>query len=243
VKKSVRHVLRVAAHWLFVLCFPLLLLSGTIGVAVNSLWVYTSGFTRHNVSSELGLSDAELKSFARELIRYFNDPDQQYFNSSVMNERGETAPLYSQYDTEHMKDVKWLVWLDYAVFLIVLLYVSLYCVGMCFWDRYHFLFEIGQGMLRGGLTTIASIGVLCFLALTSFERFFYSFHEVLFPRGGWYFSYGSKMTTMFPNGFWFDIVIGIGVVMLVFGSAIAIVGWKTRKHAILHSRIKEFKGI
>jgi len=65
-------ILGVAAQWLFILCLPVLLLTASIGVAVNSLWLYKYGFEKYNVSQATGLVEAELEKAGKGLIGYFN---------------------------------------------------------------------------------------------------------------------------------------------------------------------------
>ena len=57
-------ILDTAAKWLFMLCLPPLLLTASIGWAVNSLWLYEYGFEKYTISQSTGLGKVELEKAA-----------------------------------------------------------------------------------------------------------------------------------------------------------------------------------
>ena len=66
----------IAAKWLLILCLPVLLLTASIALAVNSQWLYQTGFERYDVSRTTGLAQTELNKVATGLIRYFNSGEE-----------------------------------------------------------------------------------------------------------------------------------------------------------------------
>ena len=58
------------------LCLPILLLTASIGGAVNSLWLYEYGFQKYNVSQTTGLTEVQLETAAKGLISYFNSDEE-----------------------------------------------------------------------------------------------------------------------------------------------------------------------
>ena len=217
------NAIRIISRWLFIVSIPILLLSATLGWAFNSLWIYKAGFTKYEVGQALGLSPAQLDKSARELIAYFNNPHQEYLDINVTYDTGETASLFDQADISHMKDVKGLVWLDYRLCLSAVAYVLAYVVIAGFiWSRHYGRRDLALGAEWGGGATVA---LLCFLgvfAVTSFDWFFTTFHEIFFPQGNWQFPPGDHMITLFPDGFWSDVTLLVGLVTL--GLALAVGG-------------------
>lgn len=70
---------RIIVQWLFIICLPVLLLTGSIGVVANSLslWPGEYGSERYDISRTLSyvgleLADAELKQVYAGLVDYFN---------------------------------------------------------------------------------------------------------------------------------------------------------------------------
>ena len=218
-------IIRVLARWFVVLCVPLLLLSATIGAAFNSIWIYTSGFDKYDVAAELEISDAELKHFAQELIVYFNNTHQEYLSIDVTYDNGQTGPLYNQADIRHMRDVKNLLWLDYYVFAASALYIMLYMVVRLVGAYSKFISEVAQRVWNGGLLTLGILFFVGFFAATDFKQFFSVFHEIAFLGGNYTFSVYDPMTIMFPDGFWSDVALLVGVAGVALGLLMTGIGW------------------
>jgi integral membrane protein (TIGR01906 family) len=215
------NAIRVTARWVFIISIPILLLSATLSWAFNSLWIYKAGFAKYGVSQALGVSPAQLDKSASQLIAYFNNPHQEYLNINVTYDTGETAPLFDQADILHMKDVKGLVWVDYRLLLAAAIYALVYIAASFVWNRRNGRHDLALGAEWGGGVTV---GLLCFLgmfAVTSFNWFFTTFHEIFFPQGNWQFPPGDHMITLFPDGFWSDVTLLVGLVTL----GLAVIVW------------------
>ncbi|RJO62522.1 MAG: TIGR01906 family membrane protein [Dehalococcoidia bacterium] len=218
------NAVRLISRWIFIVFIPILLLSATLAWAFNSLWIYKAGFAKYEVGQALGLSPAELDKSARELIAYFNNTRQELLDINVTYDTGETAPLLNQDDVLHMKDVKKLVWLDYRLFVAAVVYSILYILSSLAWNRRHGRRDLAMGVEWGGGATVA---LLCFLgvfAVTSFDWFFTTFHEIFFPQGNWQFPPGDHMITLFPDGFWSDVTLLVGLVTLGLALAVGALG-------------------
>jgi len=105
----------IAAKWIFMLCLPILLLTASIGWAVNSQWLYKYGFEKYNVSQTTGIAEVELEKAAAGLISYFNWGD-EHISLTVIKD-GEPFELFNQREVAHLSDVKGLIRLDYWVLL------------------------------------------------------------------------------------------------------------------------------
>jgi integral membrane protein (TIGR01906 family) len=216
-------ILKVA-RWLFIILVPVMLLSATLGWAFNSLWIYKAGFIKFDVGQTIGLSPTQLDKSASELITYFNNTHQELLDINVTYDTGETAPLFDRADTLHMKDVKGLVWLDYRLFALAAVYSIIFILWNLIWSGQSGRRDLALGLKWGGGVTI---GLLCFLgvfAITSFDWFFTTFHEFFFPQGNWQFPPGDHMITLFPDGFWSDVTILVGLVTLALALAVWGVG-------------------
>ena len=194
------NALRITARWVFIILIPVLIVSASLGWAFNSLWIYEAGFSSYDVGPVIGLSSSELDRSASELIAYFNNTHQEYLDINVTYTNGVTGPLFDQADISHMKDVKGLVWLDYRLFLAAAIYILVYILASFIWNKRHGRRDLALGAAWGGGATI---GLLCFLAVfavTNFDWFFTTFHEIFFPEGNWSVPHGRPHDNHIPGG-------------------------------------------
>ena len=231
-----RHRLKVygmAAKWLFILCLPLLLLTASLGWAVNSLWLYKYGFHTYGVSQATGLADSELEKVATGLIHYFNS-DEEYITLSVTKD-GESFALFTPEETIHFKDVKGLIRLDYGFLLGTLIYALGYA-GICLFCRIKKYRQwLARGVVTGAALTLAFMLALGSGILLNFDRLFLRFHWLFFTNEFW--SAEGYMLLLFPQGFWYDtavlcvgIIVGLAVILGGVGGSYLIL---TRRKAKL----------
>jgi len=198
----------IAAKWLFILCLPALLLTASLGWAVNSLWLYKHGSQKYAVSqaladSGLELSDSELEKVYADLISYFNS-DVEYINLTVVKD-GKPFKLFTPEEQIHFRDVKGLIWLDYWVLLGTGVYV-LVCAGVSFfWRRRKCRRQIALAVVGGSCLTIALMLALGLGILFNFDQLFYQFHLLSFCNEFW--SAEGYMLLLFPQPFFYEAAI------------------------------------
>jgi integral membrane protein (TIGR01906 family) len=221
--EKVVRILIIVAKWLFILCLPVTLLTASIGLAINSQWLYEYGFNKYNVSQTTGLDDIELKKVASGLIGYFNSAEETIELTVVKD--GESFTLFNQREVTHLRDVKGLFWLDYWVLLGTGIYVLLYTlVSLCwltkeYWRRLAISTVIGSGL---------TLGLMLFLGLAAildFDSFFWQLHIISFANDFWLLDPAKDYLIMlFPRGFWYDVIlfctfVTVGLVAIVGGAA------------------------
>ncbi len=188
-------------HWLMILSLPLLLLSASIGIAVNSHWLYEYGFNKYHVSQTTGLAPAELDKAARALIDYFNS-NETFINLTVMKD-GKPFDLFNERETLHLRDVKALIRLDYKVLLETLLFAFAYAAAILFWRRDWR--QLAQEVVGGSGLTLALILLLGLGIMLNFDQFFLQFHLISFSNEFWQLDpTRDYLIMLFPRGFWFD---------------------------------------
>ena len=196
----------ITAKWLFMLCLPVLLLTASIGWAVNSSWLYGYGFDKYDVSRTTGLAQPELEKAADGLISYFNS-DEEHINLTVIK-AGEPFVLFNEREVTHLKDVKGLIWLDYRVLLGTLVYVLGYAAVSLWWRRKKYWRRLAGGALGGGIITLVLMLALGLGTLFNFDQLFLQFHLISFANKLWQLNSATDYLIMlFPQGFWFDATV------------------------------------
>jgi len=212
-------ILGIAAKWLFILCLPLLLLTASLGWAINSLWLYKYGFEKYNVGQTTSLADSELEKAATGLISYFNS-NEEYISLTVIKD-GKSFELFNQQEVSHLKDVKGLIWLDYRLLIGTLLYVLAYAGITLFWRKDWR--RLAWGVIGGSGLTLALMLALGLGALFNFDRLFLQFHFISFTNELWRLDPTKDYLIMlFPQGFWYDATLFC--VLATAGMAVTL-GW------------------
>jgi len=196
----------IAAKWLFILCLPILLLTASIGWAVNSQWLYEYGFEKYNVSQNTGIDEVELEKVATGLISYFNSGEANI--SLMVMKDGKPFELFNQREVAHLRDVKGLIRLDYWVLLGTLIYTLSYA-GVClFWQRKKYWRRLAWGVVGGGSITLALMLALGLGTLFGFDQLFYQFHLISFTNELWQLDPTKDYLIMlFPQSFWYDAAL------------------------------------
>ncbi len=199
----------IAAKWLFVLCLPVVLLTASIGGAVNSLWLYRYGFEKYGVSQTTGIADTELEKAAAGLISYFNS-DEEFISITVVKD-GKPFVLFNQREVAHFKDVKGLIRLDYTVLLWTLVYSLVYTLTALFWRKRMYWRRLARGVIGGSSITLGLMLALVLGTLLGFDQLFLQFHLLSFANDFWLLDPTTDYLIMlFPRGFWYDVFLLVG---------------------------------
>ncbi len=198
--------LTIAAKWLFSLCLLILLLTASIGWAVNSHWLYKYGFEKYDVSQTTGLAEMELEKAATGLISYFNSGEANIRLTVIKD--SEPFELFNQREVIHLRDVKGLIRLDYWVLLGTLIYTLGYAGVSLFWRRGKYWRRLAWGMVSGSGITLALMLALGLGALLDFDQLFLQFHLLSFSNEFWQLDpTRDYLIMLFPGGFWHDAAL------------------------------------
>jgi len=212
--------LRGLATVLFLIGLPVVLVTTNVRFAANEGRIYEYGFDKYDAAGATGLDRDEISRAGRELRRYFNS-DQDTLHILV-TERGREVSLFSEKETSHMRDVKDLFRLTFRAQEIGIVFVFTYVVGVFVWAREGSLRRLAAETLGATLATVAVILALGGVALTGFEGAFEQFHLVAFSNDLWKLDPRTDhLVQMFPEGFWLDVSLLVGVMTLVEAGLLA----------------------
>jgi integral membrane protein (TIGR01906 family) len=133
------------------------------------------------------------------------------------------SPVYNDRELHHMVDVKIAIQAALNVWRItlgVLVLLAVWAWQGGWIDAYR------RGMGRGGWLTAIAIAVIMLFVLVSFGVIFVAFHNVFFEAGTWTFEFSDTLIRLFPERFWRDIFIYVGILS---GGAGLLIGFLLNK--------------
>ena len=209
---------------LFVLAVPIFLIASNVRWAFNDLRLYAYGFDKFNITTNTGISRDELMSAARQIRAYFND-DQEFLDVRV-ELGGVERSVFNRREVLHMRDVKGLVQGVYRVQEASAVYLLAFALmGFIVW-RDSFRRRLARTALWGAVATLGAVALVGLLSLLGFDRLFYTFHVLSFSNDLWQLDpYRDYLLRMFPNGFWFDATLFIGLATIVEALLIGGLSW------------------
>lgn len=124
------------------------------------------------------------------------------------------SPVFNERELRHMVDVKNAIQAALKVWIASL--VLLVGFGIWAW-RGGWMREFRTGVAGGGFLTVALVAAILLIVLMSFGVFFVAFHNVFFEAGTWMFNYSDTLIRLFPERFWRDVFIYVGLISAGLG--------------------------
>ena len=178
-------------------------------------WFTSALQARHGVAAALSTTTPEVDRVTGEILGdlYADGP----FDAALSGDE----PLLNERERSHMHDVAVLVRI-----LLGVLVMALVVGGVALaWLRRE-PGRIGRIMLvAGGLIGGIAI-VLAGIFAVAFEPAFLVFHELFFPPATYLFEPGSKLITLFPEGFWFDAALAAGATIVIAAVLVTLIGFR-----------------
>jgi len=203
--------------------------------------VYVYAIDQYNTPARTGISHSELVQASTDLRNYFNN-DAEYFFARV-TQGGKEVSLFNERETLHLHDIKGLFHWVNVIQEIAIIYAMAYVIGVFVWARERSLRTLAAHTLSGSLLTIGIVVVLAVFALAGFDRIFEQFHHIVFKNNYWQMRATDHLVQMFPDGFWFDMTMFLGILTLAEAAILSVaatvhltVTWRAHKHALLPSQ-------
>lgn len=208
----------------FILVIPVTLITTTVRVAISEKAVYDYAVRHYGAEEASGIGESELIRSNREIRDYLVQQRTGALSPTVTNRNGESEVLFNARETAHMADVRDLIG---TLFTVQLLAVTLTLIlGVAFlvlWPPR----ALAAAALYGSVLTAIILGLASLLALSGFDAAWSQFHVIAFNNDFWNLDpVTDHLIQMYPEDFWFDVTMLIGVAVLVQAviiSAVAIV--------------------
>ncbi|MCL4254381.1 MAG: DUF1461 domain-containing protein, partial [Anaerolineae bacterium] len=89
-------------------------------------------------------------------------------------------------------------------------------IGLLAWRKNDTRTAMRNGIFTGGIGIITLIITIVIMAIIAWDTFFTLFHTLLFESGTWQFLYSDTLIRLFPEKFWFDAALTIGILTSLF---------------------------
>jgi integral membrane protein (TIGR01906 family) len=133
------------------------------------------------------------------------------------------SAAFTEREVVHMQDVRRLVGALYWYHLGALALIL--AVALVFRRSTAARGLFSRALLAGGLLTLGGALLLVVLMLAAFDWFFTSFHTVFFEGETWRFPTTDTLIRIYPEAFWSDFSIVLGVLTVVQAVALAGGSW------------------
>ncbi len=225
-------VFRWVATVLFIVAVPIFLLLSNVRVAAMEPRVYEYSFDQYDAVARTGVDRVQLDGAARDIVDYFRNDESQLSIRVTID--GREQSLFNPREVQHMRDVKALFRGVFRLHEIAFVYVVGYVAAVFLWSRERSMRRLAQQCIVAGGTTAAVMAVAAGAASVGFDDLFLRFHQFSFANDFWLLNPRTDhLVQMFPQGFWFDVTLVVGVITVLEGALLAVAGfgylrWLTR---------------
>ena len=211
----------------FILALPVLLFTSVIRILSTDTGFAERGLREHGAAATTGLTLIELDRAAAAIVRYFED-DAETLRVIVLD-RGREQALFTEVETQHMRDVKALMRALFRANEASLAFVLAYAGAAVLWSGERSPRQLAKQTLAAvgaGATAALAVGLLA-LAM-GFDRFWSLFHEIAFTNDFWRLDPArDRLIQMYPESFWQEASLIAGGMTLGAAAALAALagGW------------------
>jgi integral membrane protein (TIGR01906 family) len=217
--------LRWTAAALFILSIPLLLVLTNVRIAATDVHVYQYSFRHYDVAPVTGVSLPELDQAARDIVAYFETSPRSALLDVRVEQNGEQVPLFNQKEVLHMRDVRNLFQSVFHLQELAFVYAVGYVVAVFIWSRERSLRRLARLATIAGALTALLLAVSAIAVMVGFDQLFTEFHVISFANDFWQLDPArDHLIQMFPQGFWFDVTLGVVVMTVLEGGLLAAAG-------------------
>ena len=197
---------------MFILAIPLALITTNVRVAISEKAVYDYAVQHYGAEKASGIPEAELLRANEQIHSYLTKGQSGALSTTVHDNSGREVSLFNARETAHMADVRDLVALLFTVQMVAVAAVIALGVMLVLWKPR----ALAAAALCGSLLTAAVLAVGGLLAISGFDAAWAQFHGIAFSNHLWELNPArDHLIQMFPEPFWFDITLLIGVATLL----------------------------
>jgi integral membrane protein (TIGR01906 family) len=216
---------------LLTLAIPLLLVIGSVRVVMTRTWLFWE-YTRPGLTVDsYGFNARDRLAYGPYGIDYLIERQPTKYLAdirlpaakclSVATDATDCA-AFTEDELGHMADVQRVT---SAVFMLGLGALVIGVLSALLLWR-HARSTFFAALRDGGVLTLGLMATIVLLASVAWDLFFDQFHALFFSAGTWQFEFSQTLIRLYPEQFWFDAVLTIGVMVIV--GALLLLAWGLR---------------
>jgi integral membrane protein (TIGR01906 family) len=208
--------------WLVAILVPVMLILTALRILLTPVFVQLEYRTPNFPPDRYGFTREDRlywSMIARDYL--LNDEDISFLGDLRFDDGSQ---VYNERELAHMVDVKKVVQVALIVWYISL--IGMLLLGLWAWWGGWWL-EYKRGIVQGGWLTVFLVGLTMVAVLVGFGVFFVFFHEIFFASGTWVFRFSDTLIRLFPERFWRDAFLAIGILTVAAASAL-IIGFREK---------------
>lgn len=191
----------------FTLSTPIILALISVRIVMTPAFLYLEYNRDGFPDDHYGFTLEERLVYSQQILDYLIKNHQQEYLLDMTFPNSEQ--LLTNSEIRHMEDVRFITYTAYTLLLILSILTIIIFIYSRFNNR---VFDaIQQGLFQGGLLTLGLIGTILAIVLIAWNSFFDGFHMLLFEAGTWRFSHSDTLIRLFPEQFWFDAALTVGI--------------------------------
>ena len=203
--------------WIVAILVPVVLILTSVRLLLTPAFVHLEYRTPNFPSDPYGFTREDRLYWSQIALDYLLNDEGISYLENLQFENG--SQVYNARELKHMVDVKNVVEAALIVWYVSL--ISIFLLGIwaywgSWWDEYK------HGLARGGWITVILIAVTLVGVLIAFSVLFVFFHEVFFDSGTWVFRFSHTLIRLFPERFWRDTFIAIGMLSIAGGAVLGL---------------------
>lgn len=125
-----------------------------------------------------------------------------------------TCPMFKQSELQHMADVQAVTNITFTTSVILIALCAI-IIGWLWHARRP---ALKQALFTAGILTYAIVLFVVMFAVLAWDFFFDSFHNMFFEPGTWRFLYSDTLIRLYPEQFWFDAAVAVGLIMILLAT-------------------------
>jgi integral membrane protein (TIGR01906 family) len=176
---------------------------------------------------DLGLTGAQRTSLALTGLHSI-EPDTKGIELLRRARLPGGTPAFTSREIRHMSNVRTLLGRLYTLQLVAAAAIAALALGLAFRPTRKLL--VPRALRLGAILTLAIAALVGFLSLVYWPAFSTPFHLVFFGESSWRFNDTDTLRRLYPDQFWIDTAIVLGVLAVVQAAVLWLVAhvWERR---------------